>query len=76
MQELAPNGHIDFDAIPAVVQGAKVAYIQRSRGYTLRPSVTVAEIARVVELVKKASPGHHRHGGQLLRGVCGAAGAH
>ena len=31
-------------------------YIQRSRGYTLRPSVTVAEIARVVELVKKASP--------------------
>ena len=56
MQELAPDGHIDFDAIPAAVQGARVAYIQRSRGYTLRPSVTVAEIARVVELVKKASP--------------------
>ena len=51
MQELAPDGHIDFDAIPAAVQGARVAYIQRSRGYTLRPSVTVAEIARVVELV-------------------------
>ena len=50
MQELAPDGHIDFDAIPAAVQGARVAYIQRSRGYTLRPSVTVAEIARVVEL--------------------------
>ena len=52
MQELAADGHIDFDAIPAAVQGARVAYIQRSRGYTLRPSVTVAEIARVVELVK------------------------
>ena len=56
MQELAADGHIDFDAIPAAVQGARVAYIQRSRGYTLRPSVTVAEIARVVELVKAASP--------------------
>ncbi len=50
--ELAPDGHIQFEAIPAAVQGAKVAYIQRSRGYTLRPSVTIEEIRRVCQLVK------------------------
>ena len=50
--ELAADGHIDFDAIPQAVQGVKIAYIQRSRGYTLRPSVTVEEIRRAAEIVK------------------------
>ena len=34
----------------------KLAYIQRSRGYSLRPSLTVEEIGRLCNLVKEISP--------------------
>ena len=34
----------------------KLAYIQRSRGYSLRPSLTVEEIGRLCKLVKEISP--------------------
>ncbi len=34
----------------------KVAYIQRSRGYNLRPSLTVAQIGELCSIVKKVSP--------------------
>ena len=34
----------------------KVAYIQRSRGYSLRPSLTVEQIGELCDLVKKVSP--------------------
>lgn len=55
-ESLTAEGRIDFARIPEMVQGAKVAYLQRSRGYTLRPSVTIAEIAKVAELVHKTDP--------------------
>ena len=35
---MLPDGSVDFDSIPAAVRGAKMAYIQRSRGYSTRPS--------------------------------------
>ena len=34
----------------------KVAYIQRSRGYNLRPSLTVEQIGELCSIVKKVSP--------------------
>lgn len=34
----------------------RIAYIQRSRGYSLRPSLSVEEIGRLCDLVKEVSP--------------------
>ncbi len=34
----------------------KMAYIQRSRGYSLRPSLSVAEIEKIVKVVREVSP--------------------
>ena len=51
--DLLPNGKPDLDGIRAAVGGAKVAYIQRSRGYALRPSLTVEEIGELVRAVKE-----------------------
>lgn len=53
---LTDSGEVDFAAIPERVQNAKIAYIQRSRGYSLRRSITVDEIARIVKIVKSANP--------------------
>ena len=39
--DLLPDGTPDYEAIAAKAAGCKVAYIQRSRGYSLRPSFTV-----------------------------------
>ena len=36
--DLLPDGTPDFNGIPQAVKGAKVAYLQRSRGYSLRES--------------------------------------
>lgn len=55
--ELRPDGTPDPDAIRAALPGAKVAYIQRSRGYALRPSLTVAAIRELVELTRSVDPG-------------------
>lgn len=38
------------------VKDAKVAYIQRSRGYSLRPTLTLDDIAEIVKSVKNANP--------------------
>ncbi|MGN0554055.1 MAG: aminotransferase class I/II-fold pyridoxal phosphate-dependent enzyme [Oscillospiraceae bacterium] len=38
------------------VKDAKVAYIQRSRGYALRPTLTIDDIAEIVKSVKNANP--------------------
>lgn len=53
---LKADGTPDLEAIPAAVRGAKVAYIQRSRGYSLRPSLTVEDIAGIVQAVKRGNP--------------------
>ncbi len=54
--DLTAEGKVDFNAIPAAVQGAKVAYIQRSRGYSLRDSLFVADIEKIVKKVKEGNP--------------------
>lgn len=53
---LLPEGRVDRTAIPEAVKGARVAYLQRSRGYSLRPSLMVAEIAEIAVMVKQANP--------------------
>lgn len=50
------NGKIDLGAAAQAVNAAKVAYIQRSRGYSLRPSLSVAEIGEAIKAVRQANP--------------------
>lgn len=50
------DGKIDLAAAAKAVEGVKVAYIQRSRGYSLRPSLSCAEIGEAVKAVKAANP--------------------
>ena len=54
--DLLPDGTPDYENIIAAVKGAKVAYIQRSRGYSLRPAFTVADIEKMVQAIKKGAP--------------------
>ena len=53
---LNPDGSPDYDKITETVKNAKVAYIQRSRGYSLRPAYTLADIEKMVQAVKKGNP--------------------
>lgn len=47
----------DIDAIKkAVNENTTMAYIQRSRGYELRPSLTIEDIATIVNVVKSENP--------------------
>ena len=54
--DLMADGTVNYDAIPEAVKGAKVAYIQRSRGYSLRPSLFVEDIEKIVQKVRQANP--------------------
>ena len=56
--ELDKNGEPDIEAIKAELKRNhyKVAYIQRSRGYSLRPSLTVEKIGELCKVVKEVSP--------------------
>lgn len=54
---LLPDGKPDYDTIQAkVTERTKVVGIQRSRGYSWRPSFTVAQIGEMVKFVKKMNP--------------------
>lgn len=59
-EEVALNGEgrPDLEEIKRRLKGKfyKVAYIQRSRGYSLRPSLTVEEIGVLAAAVKEVSP--------------------
>ena len=54
--DLLPSGMPDLDRIAERVKGAKIAYIQRSRGYSTRPSYTVSDIEKFVSVIKNADP--------------------
>lgn len=53
---MLPDGSVDFDRIPDAVRGAKMAYIQRSRGYSTRPSLSIEVIRKIFALVREANP--------------------
>lgn len=54
--DLVDEMYPDYDEIANKAVGAKIAYIQRSRGYSLRPSLTVEIIGKIAETAKKANP--------------------
>lgn len=54
--DLLEDGIPDYEKITEAVKGAKVAYIQRSRGYSLRPAFTVDDIEKMIKAVKKGNP--------------------
>lgn len=54
--ELLPDGKPDVAEIFKKVKDAKLAYIQRSRGYSLRPTLTAAGIAEIVKAARGANP--------------------
>lgn len=54
--ELLENGLPNFTEIAKQAPNATVVYIQRSRGYALRPSLFVSEIEKIIMCAKKANP--------------------
>lgn len=55
--DLKSDGTVDLDAIEkAVYKGLKMVYIQRSRGYSTRPTLLCKDIKAICDIVKKKSP--------------------
>ncbi len=56
--DLKPDGTPDIEAIKTVLakEQPKMAYIQRSRGYSTRPSLRIYEIEELVKAVREVSP--------------------
>jgi len=55
--ELKADGTPDYDEIEnRVTDKIKMVYIQRSRGYSLRPSLFVEDIERIAKIAKKKAP--------------------
>lgn len=52
------NGKPDIDGIKKAVskEHYKMVYVQRSRGYSLRPTLSVEQIGEIVNAVKEGSP--------------------
>lgn len=51
------NGRPDYEAIEKAVDGSvTMVYIQRSRGYELRPSLLIEDIKRIAEISKRKNP--------------------
>lgn len=54
---LKPNGFLDFDNIEKSINDKiKMVYIQRSRGYSLRPALFVREIEQIAKIAKRKAP--------------------
>ena len=55
--DLLPDGTPDYGAMEEKITPAyRMVYIQRSRGYSLRPSFSVAEIEKMARIAKKKAP--------------------
>lgn len=56
--DLKPDGMPDIEEIKKrlAAEKPKMAYIQRSRGYSLRPSLTIDDIEALVKAVREVSP--------------------
>lgn len=54
---LKADGTVDFEAIEkAIDKNVKMVEIQRSRGYSLRPSVNIETIGKICKIVKSKNP--------------------
>lgn len=58
MVELKEDGSLDYDAIRERIESTKpkMVYIQRSRGYSLRATLTWKEIKKICDISKEVSP--------------------
>ncbi len=55
--DMTPEGSPDYEEIARRVRpGLRMVYVQRSRGYALRPSLFVEEIGKIAEIVKSKAP--------------------
>lgn len=54
--DLKHDGSPDHDAIRKRISGAKIAYIQRSRGYSLREAFTTDAIAAMCRTIRESNP--------------------
>ncbi|SES77084.1 aminotransferase class I/II-fold pyridoxal phosphate-dependent enzyme [Anaerobranca gottschalkii] len=51
--DFLPNGDLDFEGITKeITPNTKVVAIQRSKGYSLNKSITIAEMAEIIQRVK------------------------
>lgn len=50
------DGKVDLAGIPAAIADAKVVYMQRSRGYSLRSALSISDIAEIVKVVRATRP--------------------
>lgn len=54
---LLPDGTPDYEGMEEkITPEYRMVYIQRSRGYSLRPSLTVAEIEKIAKIAKRKAP--------------------
>ena len=58
MLDLKADGTVDYDSVEKRLdcEKPKMIYIQRSRGYSIRPSLTWREIKKICDIAKKKSP--------------------
>ena len=55
--DLLPDGRVDYDNIRRTIKpDTRMVYIQRSRGYSLRPTLLNDDIRKIYELAKEISP--------------------
>ncbi|MDQ5983975.1 MAG: hypothetical protein RUMPE_01004 [Eubacteriales bacterium SKADARSKE-1] len=55
--DFGADGALDFEKIKEkITPKIKMVYVQRSRGYTLRPSLFVSDIKKIVDIAKKNAP--------------------
>lgn len=55
--DLLPNGEFDYDNIRKNINDkTKLIEIQRSKGYDVRPTLSVAKIAQIIRFVKEIKP--------------------
>lgn len=54
--ELDESGMPDYKAISENAKSCKAAYIQRSRGYSLRPSFNIDIIEKIIKAIKSENP--------------------
>jgi cystathionine beta-lyase family protein involved in aluminum resistance len=54
---LTPDGTVDWEALSqAVGDRTRLVFVQRSCGYSWRPSLSIADIDRIVKVVKRQNP--------------------
>lgn len=55
--DLTPGGTIDWQSLRgAIHQKTRLAFIQRSCGYSWRPSLTITDIEKIIDRVKQQNP--------------------